>query len=84
MFHVQLGLAEKNILNYDFDLVESEHSDPNTNSTTLLSDDTDDKSWKCVNREMCLSTMQQEEAGYKVENQVLSKLLLKAYLCSFM
>lgn len=60
-----LGLAEKNILNYDFDLVESEHSDPNTNSTTLLSDDTDDKSWKCVNREMCLSTMQQEEAGYK-------------------
>ncbi|XP_049409812.1 two-component response regulator-like APRR1 [Solanum stenotomum] len=60
-----LGLAEKNILSYDFNLVVSEPSDPNTNSTTLLSDDTDDKSRKCINPEMCPSTMLQEEARYK-------------------
>ncbi|KAF2318004.1 hypothetical protein GH714_041331 [Hevea brasiliensis] len=34
----------KNILNYEFDLVASDPSDANTNSTTLFSDDTDDKS----------------------------------------
>ncbi|MCL7038288.1 hypothetical protein MKW94_021536 [Papaver nudicaule] len=39
-----LGLVEKNILNYDIDPVASDPSDPNTNSTTLFSDDTDDKS----------------------------------------
>ncbi|KAJ8560550.1 hypothetical protein K7X08_022410 [Anisodus acutangulus] len=60
-----LGLAEKNILSYDFDLVVSEPSDPNTNSTTLFSDDTDDKSWKCVKPELCPSTMLQEDARYK-------------------
>ncbi|KAH0659304.1 hypothetical protein KY290_028866 [Solanum tuberosum] len=60
-----LGLAEKNILSYDFNLVVSEPSDPNTNSTTLLSDDTDDKSRKCINPEMCPSTMLKEEARYK-------------------
>ncbi|KAG5602290.1 hypothetical protein H5410_033660 [Solanum commersonii] len=66
-----LGLAEKNILSYDFNLVVSEPSDPNTNSTTLLSADTDDKSRKCINPEMCPSTMLQEEARYKVEKQIL-------------
>ncbi|XP_006354770.1 two-component response regulator-like APRR1 [Solanum tuberosum] len=60
-----LGLSEKNILSYDFNLVVSEPSDHNTNSTTLLSDDTDDKSRKCINPEMCPSTMLQEEARYK-------------------
>ncbi|KAK4370899.1 hypothetical protein RND71_010374 [Anisodus tanguticus] len=62
---LSLGLVEKNILSYDFDLVVSEPSDPNTNSTTLFLDDTDDKSWKCVNSEMCPSSMLQEEARYK-------------------
>ena len=38
----QLGLAEKNMLSYEFDLVGSDPSDPNTNSTNLFSDDTDD------------------------------------------
>eukprot|EP01018_Ginkgo_biloba_P037866 Gb_08103 [translate_table: standard] len=42
-----LGLAEKNIisrgLNHDLDLVVSDPSEDNTNSTTLFSDDTDDK-----------------------------------------
>ncbi|MCD7447517.1 Tor complex Tor2 interacting protein 1 [Datura stramonium] len=75
-----LSLAEKNILSYDFDLAVSEPSNPNTNSTTLFSDDTDDKSWKSVNPEMCPSTMLQEEARYKVEKQVLLKLHLKAIL----
>ncbi|KAL3335534.1 hypothetical protein AABB24_031650 [Solanum stoloniferum] len=60
-----LGLAEKNIINYDFNLVVSEPSNPNTNSTTLFSDDTVDKSWKCVNPEILPSTMLQEEARYK-------------------
>ncbi|KAI3987714.1 hypothetical protein MKX01_028448 [Papaver californicum] len=39
-----LGLVEKNILSYDIDLAVSDPSDPNTNSLTLFSDDTDDKS----------------------------------------
>ncbi|XP_026438877.1 two-component response regulator-like APRR1 [Papaver somniferum] len=41
-----LGLVEKNILSYDIDLAVSDPSDPNTNSLTLFSDDTDDKSRK--------------------------------------
>ncbi|KAF8399527.1 hypothetical protein HHK36_015394 [Tetracentron sinense] len=40
----QLGLVEKNILNNDFDLVALDPSDASTNSSTLFSDDTDDKS----------------------------------------
>ncbi|KAG4392563.1 hypothetical protein GLYMA_04G166300v4 [Glycine max] len=47
-----LGLVEKNILNYDFDLVVSDPSDANTNSTTLFSDDTDDKSKRSTNPEV--------------------------------
>ncbi|CAK9138143.1 unnamed protein product [Ilex paraguariensis] len=58
-----LGLAEKNILSYDFDLVVSDPSDPNTNSTTLFSDDTDDKSRKSANPEMCFSTQQEDETN---------------------
>ncbi|KAK6249999.1 Signal transduction response regulator [Theobroma cacao] len=56
-----LGLAEKNILNYDFDLVASDPSDANTNSTTLFSDDTDDKSRKSTNPEIGVSTHQEDE-----------------------
>ncbi|KAE8678522.1 hypothetical protein F3Y22_tig00111408pilonHSYRG00078 [Hibiscus syriacus] len=48
----ELGLAERNILNYDFDLVASDPGDANTNSTTLFSDDTADKSRKATNPEM--------------------------------
>ncbi|KAF2311295.1 hypothetical protein GH714_021568 [Hevea brasiliensis] len=50
-----LGMVEKNILNYDFDLVASDPSDANTNSTTLFSDDTDDKSRKCPNPEISVA-----------------------------
>ncbi|KAH9295291.1 hypothetical protein KI387_038879 [Taxus chinensis] len=42
-----MGLTEKNIiggnLNHDFDLLASDPSESNTNSTTWFSDDTDDK-----------------------------------------
>ena len=31
------------MFSYDFDLVGSDPSDPNTNSTNLFSDDTDDR-----------------------------------------
>ncbi|GAB4860796.1 Tor complex Tor2 interacting protein 1 [Ancistrocladus abbreviatus] len=58
-----LGLAEKNILNYDFDLAASDPSDANTNSTTLFSDDTDDKSRKSVNPEMSLPTNPEDETN---------------------
>ncbi|XP_057951951.1 two-component response regulator-like APRR1 [Malania oleifera] len=58
-----LGLAEKNILNYDFDLVASDPSDANTNSTTLFSDDTDDKSRRSTNPEMGMSMHQEDESN---------------------
>ncbi|KAJ4969789.1 hypothetical protein NE237_002888 [Protea cynaroides] len=56
-----LGLAEKNILNYDFDLVGSDPSDSNTNSTTMFSDDTDDKSRRSALPEMTVSNHQEDE-----------------------
>ncbi|XWS37324.1 hypothetical protein CRYUN_Cryun19dG0033200 [Craigia yunnanensis] len=56
-----LGLAEKNILNYDIDLVVSDPSDANTNSMILFSDDIDDKSQKSTNQEMGVSTHQEDE-----------------------
>lgn len=59
----QLGLAEKNILNCDFDLVASDPSDANTNSTTLFSDDTDDKSRKSTNPELASATHQENEVS---------------------
>ncbi|XP_043721628.1 two-component response regulator-like APRR1 [Telopea speciosissima] len=58
-----LGLAEKNILNYDFDLVGSDPSDANTNSTTLFSDDTDDKSRRSPLLEMSVSNHQEDECN---------------------
>lgn len=57
-----LGLAEKNILNYDFDLVASDPSDANTNST-MFSDDTDDRSRRSTNPEMGLSVHQEDESS---------------------
>ncbi|KAK7330338.1 hypothetical protein VNO77_24528 [Canavalia gladiata] len=58
-----LGLIENNILNYDFDLVASDPSDANTNSTTLFSDDTDDKSKRRANPETGISVQQEQEAS---------------------
>ncbi|XP_075490115.1 two-component response regulator-like APRR1 isoform X1 [Primulina tabacum] len=54
-----LGLADKSIVNCD--LVASDPSDANTNSTTLFSDDTDDRSLKGNNPEFCVSTHRKEE-----------------------
>ncbi|XP_022972507.1 two-component response regulator-like APRR1 isoform X2 [Cucurbita maxima] len=47
-----LGLTEKQILNFDFDLATSDLSDRNTNSTTFLSDDTDDNTHRSINPEL--------------------------------
>ncbi|KAK6123048.1 hypothetical protein DH2020_043200 [Rehmannia glutinosa] len=58
-----LGLAEKNIVSYDFDVAVSDPSDANTNSTTLFSDDTDDKTRKSTNPETCVSTHQENETN---------------------
>ncbi|KAK3225413.1 hypothetical protein Dsin_005275 [Dipteronia sinensis] len=58
-----LGLAEKNILSYDFDLVASDPSDAHTNSTTIFSDDTDDKSRKSTNPELGMATHQENESA---------------------
>ncbi|XP_030473568.1 two-component response regulator-like APRR1 isoform X2 [Syzygium oleosum] len=62
-----LGLVEKNILSYDFDLIGSDPSDANTNSTTLLSDDTDDKSRKSANPEIGLSATHEDESAAVAE-----------------
>ncbi|XP_073317474.1 two-component response regulator-like APRR1 [Primulina huaijiensis] len=56
-----LGLADKSIVNCDLDLVASDPSDANTNSTTLFSDDIDDRSLKGNNPEFCVSTHRKEE-----------------------
>ncbi|XP_022135418.1 two-component response regulator-like APRR1 [Momordica charantia] len=47
-----LGLVEKQILNFDFDLATSDLSDRNTNSTTFLSDDTDDNTNRSANPDL--------------------------------
>ncbi|XP_074316408.1 two-component response regulator-like APRR1 [Silene latifolia] len=66
-----LGLPEKNIVTYDFDLVASDLSDGNTNSTTLFSDDTDDKSRKSVNPEMSMAEQQEDDVS--VSNKATSE-----------
>ncbi|KAF5190112.1 Two-component response regulator-like aprr1 [Thalictrum thalictroides] len=55
-----LGLSEKKIMNYDFDLVASDPSDANTNSTTLFSDDTDEKSRRSSILENSISNYREE------------------------
>ncbi|ONI08737.1 hypothetical protein PRUPE_5G198000 [Prunus persica] len=58
-----LGLAEKNILNH-VDPVISDPSGSNTNSTTLFSDDTDDKS---ANPEIGMSAHREDKSAAFVE-----------------
>jgi pseudo-response regulator 1 len=53
------------MLNYDFDLVASEPSDANTNSTTLFSDDTDDRSKRNTIPETEMSVQQEQEVSVK-------------------
>ncbi|KAL9227347.1 hypothetical protein vseg_003044 [Gypsophila vaccaria] len=63
-----LGLAEKNIATHEFNLAASDPSDANTNSNTLFSDDTDDKSRRSGNPEMSV-VGQQEEDSNKVTSE---------------
>ncbi|CAN8252008.1 unnamed protein product [Cochlearia groenlandica] len=58
-----LGLSEKNMFSYDFDLVGSDPSDPNTTSTNLFSDDTDDKSLRSTNPQIGSFCHQEIELG---------------------
>lgn len=55
-----LGLTEKKLVNCEFDLVTSDHSDVNTNSS-MLSDDMDEKWRKNAIPEMSLSIHHREE-----------------------
>lgn len=64
-----LGLADKNMLNYDFDLVPSDPSDANTNSTTLFSDDTDERSRKSTNPDICVATRHEDEVNV-IQSQI--------------
>lgn len=82
LFHVQLGLAEKNILSYDFDLIISDPSDHNTNSTTLFSDDTDDKSRKSVNLEVCPSIQFEDEVIFHGSPN-FHNISIKNHHCAF-
>ncbi|KAL8141908.1 hypothetical protein V2J09_014940 [Rumex salicifolius] len=58
-----LGIADKDIINYDFDVAVSDPSDANTNSTTLFSDDTDDRSRKTINPDMSVPIHQEVEVS---------------------
>ncbi|KAF2945880.1 hypothetical protein DAI22_02g249300 [Oryza sativa Japonica Group] len=58
-----LGLSEKNFFNDNFELALSEPSDANTNSTTLLSDDTDDKPKENINQETSTSNQHEYESN---------------------
>ncbi|KAJ1438917.1 Signal transduction response regulator, receiver domain [Sesbania bispinosa] len=69
-----LGLVENNILNYDFDLVASDPSDANTNSTTLFSDDTDDRSKRSTNPEAGISVQQEQEASIATAAAIVEEL----------
>nr|GEW05391.1 two-component response regulator-like APRR1 [Tanacetum cinerariifolium] len=55
-----LGLTEKQLVNCEFDLIPSDHSDVNTNST-MFSDDTEERSRRSVNPELSVSIHQENE-----------------------
>ncbi|ONM41076.1 Two-component response regulator-like APRR1, partial [Zea mays] len=58
-----LGLPKKNFFNDNFELVLSEPSDANTNSTTLLSDETDDRPKGNTNQETGTSKQLEYESN---------------------
>lgn len=57
----QLGLTEKDVFRHDFEIIFSDPSDANTNSITLLSDDTDEKPSMGTNPELNLSNLPETE-----------------------
>uniref|UniRef100_A0A0A9D7T4 PtpRR9 n=1 Tax=Arundo donax TaxID=35708 RepID=A0A0A9D7T4_ARUDO len=61
-----LGLPEKNFFNDNFELVLSEPSDANTNSTTLLSDETDDRPKENTNQEISTTNQREYESNPSV------------------
>lgn len=61
-----LGLPEKNFFNDNFELVLSEPSDANTNSATLLSDETDDRPKENTNQETGTSNQLEYESNPSV------------------
>ncbi|KAL9326394.1 hypothetical protein ACSQ67_007039 [Phaseolus vulgaris] len=69
-----LGVVENNILNYEFELVASDPSDANTNSTTLFSDDTDDKSKRGTNPETGVSVQQEQEVSIAAAASIAMEL----------
>lgn len=71
----QLGLAEKNMLSYDLDFVGSDPSDPNTNSTNVFSDDTDDRSLRSTNPQR--GTLSHQENEVRKYLKVLSPLKME-------
>lgn len=64
------------MLNYDFDLVPSDPSDANTNSTTLFSDDTDERSRKSTNPDICIATCQEDEVNV-IQSQITVIIIQK-------
>ncbi|KAK4362253.1 hypothetical protein RND71_017494 [Anisodus tanguticus] len=79
---IPLGLAEKNILSYDFDLVVSDPSDPNTTSTTLFSDDTDDK-FRNVNLEACPSIQLEDEINAATTAAAVETVVVVPLECQY-
>ncbi|XP_076954019.1 two-component response regulator-like APRR1 [Bidens hawaiensis] len=63
-----LGLTEKKMMTCKFDLVFSDHSDVNTNSTVFSDDDLDEKSRKSANLEMSLSIHHANEINVILSN----------------
>lgn len=63
MYVWQLGLARKNVVNYDLNLVGSEPSDVNTSNATLISDDTEETSHKSTSPEMAMSVHMENEVS---------------------
>lgn len=71
-----LGLTEKKLMNCEFDVVPSDHSDVNTNST-MFSDDTDEKPHKSAHVETSVSIHRENEinviiAPGKIDTRLVS------------
>nr|XP_009384508.1 PREDICTED: two-component response regulator-like PRR1 [Musa acuminata subsp. malaccensis] len=70
-----LGLTEKDVFRHDFEIIFSDPSDANTNSITLLSDDTDEKPSMGTNPELNLSNLPETESNVSPVEPVCNNLL---------
>ena len=73
-------MPEKNFFHDNFELVLSEPSDANTNSTTLLSDETDDRPKENMNQETGTSN----QLEYEVMNPVFVWKLVAVLIFFFL